>query len=696
MLKRTINQLVFTFVLTLLVNQIVLANVKLPDKKVIGDTESDLKAISGTAHVVSAKDIFIHQPANAGEMLQTIPGVMVRDEDGNGYRLNIGVRGMSSQYASKMTVLEDGVPISLSPYGNNELLYSPSIFRIERLELIKGADSILYGPHTTGGVLNFVTKDVPRTPMGHAALEVGSNALMGYQIGYGNTHHGFGYLVDYAHKQGEGWRHPYHHKSDDVTTKFKAALSENSDLRFKFHYHVQDTGASTKGLTPAQYADDHTQNPADNGSVTLERSSLSVQHDYTGFNDIIVRTTAFSNWTRTGQWTQEYDRSEWINNGNWVLGNGSVGRERFNRVTGIEPTVEYGNWLAGIKLHFESEEVEDLANATISDARFGDAVNAEERTTIGTAVYGRYRYDVNEKWTIIPAARLETYRQTRHILLQNGANEDEFGANAIEVAFLPAVSTTYDLTNNIDLFSGIHAGYSPASYADAFDNNANATSLEPEKSINFEVGTRTKWFKNTLFADATIFYNDFQNEVIPSTGEYNVVNAGHTTHMGLELELKRPFKNCAFKCMSLTPKFSATLQEARIIGNRTSSTGADLSTDQDRLPYVPSQMFALGVDGSYGEWSGSLEAVFTGAMLAYDLNTETASDAGSESANGLRGDINEYTIWNLSIAKDFKQGFTSYLAIKNLFDLNYIASRQPQGIFPGAERQINVGLTTTF
>lgn len=696
MLKRTLTQGTIALLLILMVNQIGLAAVKLADKKVIGDTEDDLKNMAGSAHVVSKKDIHIHQPANAGEMLNAIPGVMVRDEDGNGYRLNMGVRGVGSQYSHKLTVLEDGVPISLAPYGSNVLLYSPNMARIERIEVVKGADSILYGPHTTGGVLNFVTKPVPRTPMGHVAVDVGSNALIDYQVGYGGTHHGFGYLVDYTHKQGEGWRHPYHHKSDDFTTKFKAALTENSDLRFKFHYHNQDSDASPKGLTPTEYADDHTQNPADNGTVTLERSFISVQHDYTGLDDIILRTTAYNGFTRTEQWVQEYDRAEWVNNGNWLFGNGSEGEKRFSRVTGIEPTIEYGNWRGGVKIHFESEEVETLENATISDARFGDVVNAEERSTLATAAYARYRYDINDKWTVIPATRVEAYRQTRHILMQNGVNKDEFGGNDIEYALLPAVSTTYELNQNVNLFSGIHAGYSPVSYADAFDNNANATELDPEKSINLEMGTRTKWFGNTLFADATVFYNDFQNEVLPSSGEYTAVDAGHTRHVGLELEIKRPFKNCAFKCLSVTPKLSATLQDARLVGDRTSSTGTDLSTDQDRLPYVPSQMYALGVDATYGEWSGNVEAVFTGSMLAYDLSTETASEASNESPNGLRGNIEEHTIWNLSIAKDFKQGFTSYVAIKNLFDLNYIASRQPQGIFPGAERQINVGFSTTF
>ena len=63
-----------------------------------------------------------------------------------------------------MPLLEDGIPLAYAPYGDNVSYYHPPIDRFERIEVLKGAGQIMFGPQTTGAVINHITPLPPRTP----------------------------------------------------------------------------------------------------------------------------------------------------------------------------------------------------------------------------------------------------------------------------------------------------------------------------------------------------------------------------------------------------------------------------------------------------------------------------------------------------------------------------------------------------
>jgi TonB family protein len=100
----------------------------------------------------------------------------VASEDGMGLRLNIGVRGLDPNRSRKVLVLEDGMPVSLNPYGSPELYYTPPIERMDRVEVVRGSGQILWGPQTIGGVINYITRDPPRAPAGASTCATATTA----------------------------------------------------------------------------------------------------------------------------------------------------------------------------------------------------------------------------------------------------------------------------------------------------------------------------------------------------------------------------------------------------------------------------------------------------------------------------------------------------------------------------------------
>ena len=91
-------------------------------------------------------------------MLEYVPGINGFADDGIGNsRISIGIRGLNPRRSSRVLILEDGVPIQPALYVYPNMYYNPPADRIDQIEVIKGSGTILYGPQTMGGIINYFT-----------------------------------------------------------------------------------------------------------------------------------------------------------------------------------------------------------------------------------------------------------------------------------------------------------------------------------------------------------------------------------------------------------------------------------------------------------------------------------------------------------------------------------------------------------
>jgi Fe(3+) dicitrate transport protein len=132
----------------------------LADVVVIGSREA-LTRIPGSGQIVDHDAIVESRVFTINEALRKVPGVYARDEEGMGLRPNIGIRGLNPTRSSKVLLLEDGLPLAFAPYGDNATYYHPPVERFERIEVLKGAGQIEFGPQTVGGVINYITPSAP-------------------------------------------------------------------------------------------------------------------------------------------------------------------------------------------------------------------------------------------------------------------------------------------------------------------------------------------------------------------------------------------------------------------------------------------------------------------------------------------------------------------------------------------------------
>ena len=117
--------------------------------------------VPGSGDVIDRVELDRFDHVDVNQVMSSLPGVYVREEDGFGLRPNIGIRGAAAERSQKITLLADGVPVAPAVYSAPAAYYVPNIGRMHAVEVLKGPAAIHHGPHTVGGAINLVTRPVP-------------------------------------------------------------------------------------------------------------------------------------------------------------------------------------------------------------------------------------------------------------------------------------------------------------------------------------------------------------------------------------------------------------------------------------------------------------------------------------------------------------------------------------------------------
>ena len=170
-------------------------NIKVTAGQIVGLPEQ-LERLPGSVGIVSATTLQESHVLTTDEALRKVSGIHTRAEEGFGMRPNIGIRGLNPTRSTRVLLLEDGLPLSYAPYGDNASYYHPPVDRFESIEVVKGSGQIVYGPMTVGGVINYVTPPAPDRRAGSLTLTAGNRAYFNVHLKYGGALKGTGPLFD--------------------------------------------------------------------------------------------------------------------------------------------------------------------------------------------------------------------------------------------------------------------------------------------------------------------------------------------------------------------------------------------------------------------------------------------------------------------------------------------------------------------
>jgi len=233
---------------------------ELEEVTIVGSREA-VRELPGTGSLVDNEQVRIEFANDINQLLKTVPGLYIREEDGYGLRPNIGIRGATSERASKVTLMEDGVMIAPAPYSNPAAYYFPTALRMHSIEVIKGAPLLRYGPQTTGGVINMVTTPIPEEFGGNVNLRYGQNNEADLLANVGGRSGDFGFLLETAQRRSDGFKdidgggRDSGYEIQDYLAKL-GWEGERQSLLLKAQYSEEVSDETYLGLTDADFAAD--------------------------------------------------------------------------------------------------------------------------------------------------------------------------------------------------------------------------------------------------------------------------------------------------------------------------------------------------------------------------------------------------------------------------------------------------------
>lgn len=682
----------------------------LPRVDVVGNPDAQAGKSPGSAAVIDSQTLEESRVFNVNEALRKVPGIHVREEEGVGLRPNIGIRGMNPTRSTKVLLLEDGLPLSFAPYGDNASYYHPPIDRYDSIEVSKGSQVIRFGPQTAGGVINYITPEPQKSLGGFVGLAAGTRGyLNGHVMVTGN-----GAIADIYHKESDGARDNMRSRLDDVNFKWAGQLNGDHRLVIRATHFREDSQLTYSGLTQAEYNNlGPRYNPFKNDFFDASRTGLSATHEWRLNADAKVLTSVYGAFFNRDWWRQASDTGT---SAGALNCQGQSGESRLNGVaitdpqlqgckmqgrlreyttTGIDSRVQLrhqafgigGELEAGVKYQHEVQDRVQHNYTSYTNYLSGTGMTLgenQQRRTNATSAFVANRFIINDRFAVTPIVRVEHIQHERinHLTAARG------GSSFTEV--VPGIGATYQLSAVTQVYGGVHKGFSPPRVEDAINASGQSVDLNAERSVNAEVGVRTSPVKDVAF-DIAVFRNDFSNlvQVGSIAGGSTSYQEGKALFQGVEMagqfdKLSKSIEGNLYARVSWTWLPTAEQKSAFTNSAGTGAIG-------NRLPYAPENLLNLTLGyRAPNNWNARVEYVYVGRQYSDFDNTVTPGT----NSNGQEGMIASNGIWN-AVANYTIGKTTLFVAAKNLTDETYIVDRT-RGIQVGMPRTFQAGYKYAF
>jgi vitamin B12 transporter len=165
--------------------------------------ESDAEAVASSVTVVTRDEMERKQDTTVMEVLRDIPGVQVVQNGGPGTTANVFIRGAQSE---QILVLVDGIEVNdpISP-GRGARLSDMDLDNVERIEVLRGAQSGLYGSDAIAGVISITTKKGEGPAQSYVSAEAGSYNTFEESAGVSGGSRKFNYSVGVSRADSDGF-----------------------------------------------------------------------------------------------------------------------------------------------------------------------------------------------------------------------------------------------------------------------------------------------------------------------------------------------------------------------------------------------------------------------------------------------------------------------------------------------------------
>jgi iron complex outermembrane receptor protein len=516
--------------------------------------------VSASVEIVTKEEVENSKGWNVGESIQNLSGVQAVSTNG-AYDTHIIIRGAGAKAlygVREIMIMVDGVPVT-DPDSLSRLdMVDTSM--IERVEVVKGPNSTLYGANSAGGVINIITK----SPVLYQGVDFragyGSYNSQDYHLQYGGNYKDLYYLLSGSRRSTDSWRDHNKFGSNQANARFNYVLGDTSDLELVLSYTKAKLDLPGR-LTKDQFDEDITQQSEEWQHTARDseskKASLSYKKEFSGGSELKSQIYA-------QKWYHFHPVPIRINDGGAVVYGFDIQDNIPFEIAGKRNMLSVG--LSGQRDERDSKSYayRDMETTTIRTFKgpVTVAIPPYSKSDEKGAVMEDTDNTVN-KWGVFMQ---ETVWLTEDTILDLGIRYDQvifnvdneifwewgFAASKDDIAYFnyeenhyvididktwdavsPRVGINHSIVEGANVYAAIGTGFQTPTQSELETNE----DLKPQKAINYETGFKGS-LKDKHTLDVTYFHTTIEDEMLKlmdNTGVSFYDNAGETLHRGVEV-----------------------------------------------------------------------------------------------------------------------------------------------------------------
>ena len=467
--------------------------------------EIDKRETGASVSIITGEEIAESGKNMVSDVLRIIPGVDVVNSGSLGSLSSVSIRGSDSK---NVLILIDGVPVN-DPIGNGgsksfDFANFPTD-NIERIEIIRGVSSVIYGSESAAGVINIITKQGEGKPEVRLTVEGGSFLTFRETASITASTDILNFSFSATRIDSEGMtkrskpdgtidgleKDPYHNTA--LSSRTRTKIFSSATLDFNIHYINSETSideGSGDNSCKVSYNEFLSTGLVFNQNISFWNHRLSLSYSSSNLKDILnVDSTNFSHSYFSGK-TQKI---EWLNNFNIDTEN-------------IKDTISLGINVSN-----------DMGSSSFASNGYGNGT--PEKTFTSLAVFLQNHFKLFDRLFFIAGGRYD----------YNELYKSEFIFNFSISGIIPVIETR--------IKGNIGTGFKAPTIYQLYDASYGVKTLIPEKSFSFDAGIEQPFFKGMIVLSIIYFNSEYTNMLSFNYDTWKYENVGKVYMQGVETEL---------------------------------------------------------------------------------------------------------------------------------------------------------------
>lgn len=653
---------------------------------------TETRKISASPTIVTAEEIKEKNYKSVKEALQDIPSVnIINNTFGSmiDLRGQGGLDGNSAGAKANVQILLDGVAInSLETSMVSSPINTISIDNVERIEVIPGGGSVIYGSGTSGGVINIITKKGTGT-RANAGYSYTSFNGKKYDVSAGHTIGKFDIDLSYSNNEAKGYRDDSKDDSEYFQGKVRYDINDNHNVEFK--YNNYNAGANIlDSLTKEQLEQNRKMGDTDGFITKMDTDKDDYTLTYNGklSSNLDINTIAF--YSKTDMLMDMPSESA---DTKWNFKDEKKGvKTKLKYSYGNNNSIIWG-------IDYINNDGGRYGKVNVNNAMMSMNTKTDmdlNKDTIATFVMNTYKYNdfeftqgIRYEKSDYEVTRTSATKITSSIPTMNKETFSSQTFTKDEDNYAWELSGSYNYSDTGRTYLRYERGFTspgPSLLTNKYGGSYYLNNLDSQTYNSFEIGMSD--YKGFTAINLSLFYSLTDKEIYTymSSGMTNSnilnYNLDKTERYGFEIKLEQYIDKLT---LSQTYQYiNAEIKKGKeklFDGKGNVITGESLSGN--KIAGVPEHRFTLGAKYDFTN--------------NFNINGEVVYNGNSYINNNNKyGKQDNYVVTNIRANYNMDNGLSLFAGINNLFDEEYCTSvsySQSEGYTydPAAERNYYVG-----